>query len=156
MNEENSNATESRRDFLSKLIMGGGLLASSLLLIRHGLAFIFPKMKPPTFRKLLVGRIGELETGQAKEFEIGGQTLFLVNTPAGYKVFSGVCTHLGCKVKWQAHNDRFYCPCHQGVFAASGEVRSGPPPRPLDEFRVETENSLIYMYLEQKRQRGVV
>lgn len=156
MTDEKKIGTESRRDFLGKLFMGGGLLASTVLLIRHGLAYIFPKMEPPIIRKLLVGRLGELAVGQAKEFQLGGQTLYLVKTEEGYKVFSGICTHLGCKVKWESYNNRFFCPCHKGVFAAGGEVLAGPPPRPLDEFRVEIEAPLIYMYIEQPRQRGVV
>lgn len=156
MTDEKTKLTESRREFLGKLFMGGGLLASAVLLIRHGLAYIFPKMEPPIIRKLLVGRVGELAAGQAKEFQLGGQTLFLVNTENGYKVFSGICPHLGCKVKWESYNDRFFCPCHKGVFAADGDVLAGPPPRPLDEFRVEIEDPLIYMYIEQSRQRGVV
>lgn len=156
MNDEQLTRTESRRTFLSKLFMGGGLLASGVLLIRHALAYIFPRMEPPALRKLLVGRLAELAPGAAKEFQIGGQTLYLVNTADGFRVFSGICTHLGCKVKWESYNDRFFCPCHKGVFAASGEVLAGPPPRPLDQFRVEVEGSLIYMYMEETRQRGVV
>ena len=40
---------------------------------------------------------------------------------------SSVCPHLGCKVHWEPQNDRFFCPCHNGVFDPAGKAISGPP-----------------------------
>ena len=37
------------------------------------------------------------------------------------------CPHLGCRVHWEAQNDRFFCPCHNGVFNADGLATAGPP-----------------------------
>jgi Rieske Fe-S protein len=52
--------------------------------------------------------------------------------------FSQKCTHLGCVVFYEADNDRWHCPCHEGNFEAwSGDVISGPPPRPLGRIDVE-------------------
>jgi len=45
---------------------------------------------------------------------------------------SNVCTHLGCRVRWVAEQNKFFCPCHNGVFDMYGNVLSGPPPCPLD------------------------
>ncbi len=42
---------------------------------------------------------------------------------------SSTCPHLGCQVRWEPHNDRFFCPCHSGVFDPSGKAIAGPPPR---------------------------
>nr|HET6902530.1 Rieske 2Fe-2S domain-containing protein [Ktedonobacteraceae bacterium] len=33
---------------------------------------------------------------------------------------SAVCTHMGCLVQWQHTDRQFHCPCHGGLFAASG------------------------------------
>lgn len=155
MSDRDPPPADDRRGFLAKLLMGGGLVGSGLLAARHGLAFVFPRLEPPTFRKLLVARVGDLAPGQAKELRIGGQPLFLVNSGDGYAVFNGTCTHLGCKVKWEAHRDRFYCPCHQGVFGSDGEVVEGPPPRPLDRYRVEAQDELIYMWMEEPGSGGL-
>jgi|SRR5581483_9922168 len=57
-----------------------------------------------------------------------------------FVVFNGRCTHLGCAYSWRAEGERanhFVCPCHDGVYDASGTVVAGPPPRPLD--RLETK-----------------
>ncbi len=65
-------------------------------------------------------------------------------------VYNGHCTHLGCAYSWATedpHRDRFFCPCHDGVFDSEGRVVGGPPPRPLDrlESRVEAgELRIVY------------
>jgi len=41
------------------------------------------------------------------------------------------CAHLGCPVSWFPESGLFMCPCHGGVYYASGERASGPPPRGL-------------------------
>ena len=52
--------------------------------------------------------------------------------------FSQKCTHLGCVVYYEADEDRWHCPCHEGNFeAATGQVISGPPTRPLGRIDVE-------------------
>jgi cytochrome b6-f complex iron-sulfur subunit len=140
---------QDRREFLANATMGTGLFASAAILLRHGLAFIFPENPKVVKRKLLVGRVDELKEGEAKEIKIGERNLFLVKVGKDFKVFSAICTHLGCKIKWQGYRERFYCACHQGIFSANGDVIGGPPPRPLDEFKVEVENNLVYMTIDE-------
>ena len=55
------------------------------------------------------------------------------------KAFSLVCTHLACTVTWNPEKKNFYCPCHEGLFDAEGHVISGPPPAPLERFKVEVK-----------------
>lgn len=148
-NSDNPRKT-TRRKFIEKLFVGGGLLASALLLLRHGVSYVFPSMDSPPMRKLLIGRTGDLKSGEAKEVQVGDNLLYLVRDENGFKVLSSVCTHLGCKVNWEAHRNRFYCPCHKGIFNASGNVIEGPPPRSLDEYKVAAENNLIYIWIENK------
>lgn len=59
--------------------------------------------------------------------------------------FSPKCTHMGCNVAWVETNDRFECPCHGGMYDASGNVIAGPPPRPLDRFAVKIENERVFI-----------
>ncbi|MHC1737708.1 MAG: ubiquinol-cytochrome c reductase iron-sulfur subunit [Ignavibacteriaceae bacterium] len=153
-NKDNPQKT-TRRNFIRKLFVGGGLLVSSALLLRNGIAYIFPSMESPPLRKMLVGRVSEIKVGEAKEVQVGDSSLYLVRNEDGFKVLSSVCTHLGCKVNWEAHRNRFYCPCHKGIFDATGNVVEGPPPRALDEFKVETDNNLIYMWIEDKNRSTV-
>jgi menaquinol-cytochrome c reductase iron-sulfur subunit len=65
-------------------------------------------------------------------------------------VFNGRCTHLGCAYSWQdegEHKDRFFCPCHGGVFDRGGYVVGGPPPRSLDRLETRVEDGdLMVLY----------
>lgn len=58
---------------------------------------------------------------------------------------SNVCTHLGCHVRWIADKNKFFCPCHNGVFDKYGNVVSGPPPRPLDRYEVKARDAQLYI-----------
>jgi Rieske Fe-S protein len=57
------------------------------------------------------------------------------------RALSATCTHLGCRVRWDAGADRFRCPCHGGAYSVEGRVLSGPPPRPLAELRARISDS---------------
>lgn len=69
-----------------------------------------------------------------------------VTTPDGvdFTVLSNICTHLGCRVRWVADQDAFFCPCHTASFGPDGEVLEGPPPRPLDTFEFLVEEGQLY------------
>lgn len=41
------------------------------------------------------------------------------------------CAHLGCPVTWFPQSGLFMCPCHGGVYYATGARASGPPTRGL-------------------------
>ena len=59
--------------------------------------------------------------------------------------FSQKCTHLGCVVYFEADEDRWHCPCHEGNFEPrTGAVISGPPPRPLGRIQVEIRDDTIW------------
>lgn len=62
-----------------------------------------------------------------------------------FKALSNTCTHLGCKVRWIAEKDKFYCPCHNGVFDKTGQVLEGPPPRPLDQYELKIEDDALFI-----------
>jgi menaquinol-cytochrome c reductase iron-sulfur subunit len=48
-----------------------------------------------------------------------------------FLVLAANCAHLGCPVSWFPQSGLFMCPCHGGVYYASGERAAGPPPRGL-------------------------
>ena len=62
-------------------------------------------------------------------------------------VFSDVCTHLSCRVGWDAENEEFLCPCHAAFFSKFGEVISGPPPKPLDRYEIKLEGDQLLIHL---------
>lgn len=66
-------------------------------------------------------------------------------------VYSGLCTHLGCGIRWIAQQQRFECPCHTAAFGLDARVLGGPPPRPLDTVPSKVERGrLLVIYKEFK------
>lgn len=70
------------------------------------------------------------------------------------RVFSDICTHLGCRVTWHPDQEHYISPCHDGHFDVLGNVVSGPPPRPLDEFATEMENGNLFVILPPFKREG--
>jgi Rieske Fe-S protein len=76
------------------------------------------------------------------------EVVFLVRTGASeVTALSSTCTHLGCRVSWDATAQVLKCPCHGGVFDRTGRVTAGPPPAPLATIatRVEGERVLVQL-----------
>jgi Rieske Fe-S protein len=74
------------------------------------------------------------------------QVVFLVKTGAtSVTALSSTCTHLGCRVSWNADEQVLKCPCHGGVFDRNGAVKAGPPPQPLAKLpaRIDGEQVLV-------------
>lgn len=63
------------------------------------------------------------------------------------RVFSNICTHLGCHVSWHPDVQHYISPCHDGHFDLLGGNISGPPPRPLDEFATKIEDGNLFIRL---------
>ncbi len=63
-----------------------------------------------------------------------------------FTAYSGVCTHLGCSVGFDAAKKQYHCPCHHGLFdIKTGAVLGGPPPRPLDKLPVKVEDGAVHV-----------
>ncbi len=97
---------------------------------------------------------GEVEVGPADKFPKNSGAIFrmgtspgmLVRTPEGeFKAFSAVCTHLSCTVEYRPDYKDIYCACHAGKYDLNGNNVAGPPPRPLEEYRVEVRKGVVYV-----------
>jgi Rieske Fe-S protein len=69
-------------------------------------------------------------------------------TGADFLALSSVCPHLGCRVHWEPHNNRYFCPCHNGTFDPQGAPTGGPPAddnTPLSAYSLRVENGLLYI-----------
>ena len=67
----------------------------------------------------------------------------VLRTDNGVHARSLACTHMGCTVRWDEEQRLYLCPCHKGIFDASGEVVSGPPPAPLPSVSVSVSGTMV-------------
>jgi len=76
------------------------------------------------------------------------QVVFLIKSASGeVEALSSTCTHLGCRVSYDAATKTIRCPCHGGVFSPQGTVLGGPPPRPLPRIAARVDNSRVFVQL---------
>lgn len=73
---------------------------------------------------------------------------------AGYVAVDGRCTHMGSPVAPDALTGGFTCPCHAGVFDASGHPVSGPPEAPLAALAVNLEGEKLAISPSRASGRG--
>ena len=62
-----------------------------------------------------------------------------------WRVFSRICSHLGCLVRWDESKESFLCPCHGAIFDKTGAVVAGPPPEPLQKLETKVEAGILYV-----------
>lgn len=72
----------------------------------------------------------------------------LRNNIGTVSVYSDICTHLACKIKWYESRREYICPYHDGHFDIEGNVTKGPPPRPLDKFHTKLEDGNLSIHVE--------
>jgi len=143
-----------RREFLLNLGVVGGLIIAGGGVLHNAVRFIVPAIRPLRYIRLRATTLDRLAEGEAMELTPLGQRVIVLRRNGEVRAFSGTCTHLGCQVKWEADKNRFFCPCHLGVFDPEGQVVSGPPPRPLDQFKVEVVGSSVYVYVPDLEEGG--
>ena len=138
----------SRRSFLARL---AGILAATGAALAAW----------PMFRSLVPNvlyeppkrfRIGIPDNYQEGATFLEEHRLFLFRKGASFHAISGICTHLGCTVKFAPFRSpreetvrgytfrglgEFHCPCHGSKFRGEGTNFAGPAPRPLTSYLLE-------------------
>jgi Rieske Fe-S protein len=146
----------SRRSFLcstTTLAMAGGLASGYGAFVIMAGRFLYP---PPSSAGswMFVARRSELEARHTFEYVTpAGLSIVITCHPAENGqteclALSSICPHLGCRVQWQAHENRFFCPCHNGTFDPQGNPTGGPPAaagQSLPRYRLRVEGDLLYI-----------
>ena len=137
-----------RRKWLTGALIGGivaTLAAISYPIIR----FLRPRRVVSSGAESVVApyKVNELRPdadGQWPEpFNFGGKPCLLILTPDGeVKAFNAICTHTDCTVKFRPEKDDIFCNCHNGLFNLNGRNVSGPPPRPLESYKVDIQGKV--------------
>ena len=126
-----------RRTFLDSLL-GLGFVSTALSVLYPVWRYVIPPANAePATDSIVAGKAAEFAKNSGAVMKFGTKPAILVRTPDGeFRAFTAVCTHLDCTVQYKPETSQIWCACHNGMYDLAGNVVSGPPPRPLDAFKV--------------------
>jgi cytochrome b6-f complex iron-sulfur subunit len=93
-----------------------------------------------------VAASSDVPDGAMHPFDLGSVIGFVRRVDGKPEAVSGVCTHQGCRLWFDAPDDRLRCPCHSTSFAPTGQVLTHQlpiSPKPLPALEVREVNGVI-------------
>jgi len=141
----------SRRGWLLRGLQAS-IAATVVAIFYPVVRFLWPQPAPVSGASEVVApfRVNQLAQAPGNPFNFAGKPCLVVLTPEGAKrladgqplhsddvrAFNAVCTHVDCTVRYRAEEGDIYCSCHEGIYDLNGQNVSGPPPRPLETYKV--------------------
>jgi glycine/D-amino acid oxidase-like deaminating enzyme/nitrite reductase/ring-hydroxylating ferredoxin subunit len=76
--------------------------------------------------------LDEVAPDEGKIVSVHGKRVAVYRDPEGVMhAVSSICTHLGCRVRFNSAQRSWDCPCHGSRFGVAGQVLDGPAIQPL-------------------------
>ena len=140
-----------RRGWLLQSLIGG--IAATVVAVFYPVVWFLRPRKATVSGALEIAapfKVNELPGAAGNPFNFAGKPCLVVLTPEGakrlaqgqrlgtddVKAFNAICTHLDCTVKYRPDKSDIFCDCHEGIYDLNGRNVSGPPPRPLESYKV--------------------
>jgi menaquinol-cytochrome c reductase iron-sulfur subunit len=161
----------SRRQFLNYTLTGvGGFMAAGMLMpmVRFAVDPVLQKQAGGDFIAT-PQKVAEITKEPTRvdftftqkdawyESEMTNSAWVYKNDNGDIIALSPVCKHLGCTVDWnsdKANPERFYCPCHGGLYEKDGtNVKGTPPTAPLDVYPIKEKDGLLYLGKAEPRKK---
>ena len=129
--------------------LAGGYGAFGLIAGR----FLYPA-RPGERQWQFVAEVGRLAAGESLLYRgPSGETINVTRQgqaggASDFIALSSTCPHLGCQVHWEAQNDQYFCPCHNGTFDAQGVGTGGPPGdagMELPRYPLKVDGGLLFI-----------
>src|SRR5262245_39337455 len=100
----------------ARTLMAAGLAGGYGLFAWLGARFLLPA-GGARVKQLFVARVGDLAVGANLPYRTpDGRTVNITRMGSSgraedFVALSSTCPHLGCQVRWEAQNNRYFCPC---------------------------------------------
>jgi nitrite reductase/ring-hydroxylating ferredoxin subunit len=104
-----------------------------------------------------VAASADVPDGRMHAFDLGSVSGFVRRVDGRAQAVSGVCTHQGCRLWFDAPDDRLRCPCHSTSFSPAGEVLTHQlpiAPNPLPTLMVREANGVIEVFAPPNPERS--
>ncbi|HEV7421300.1 MAG TPA: Rieske (2Fe-2S) protein [Mycobacterium sp.] len=101
-----------------------------------------------------VAASADVPEGVMHPFDLGSVVGFLRRVDGRTEGVSGVCTHQGCRLWFDAPDDRLRCPCHSTSFSKEGQVLTHQlpiSPKPLPKLEVREMDGVIEVFAPPSR-----
>jgi Rieske Fe-S protein len=102
-----------------------------------------------------VAASSDVSDGTMHPFDLGSVVGFVRRVNGKPEAVSGVCTHQGCRLWFDAPDDRLRCPCHTTSFAPTGQVLTHQlpiAPKPLPALEVREVDGVIEVFAPKRDQ----
>jgi len=112
------------------------------------------ELTPNGGRWMRVAASADVTDGVMRPFDVGSVIGFVRRVNGKPEAVSGVCTHQGCRLWFDAPDDRLRCPCHSTSFAPAGQVLTHQlpiAPKPLPTLMVREQEGAIEVFVPAPR-----
>jgi nitrite reductase/ring-hydroxylating ferredoxin subunit len=107
------------------------------------------QLTPNTGTWQRVAASSDVPDWRMRAFDLGSVSGFVRRVDGKPQAVSGTCTHQGCRLWFDAPDDRLRCPCHSTSFAPGGEVLTHQlpiAPKPLPTLMVREVDGAIEVF----------
>jgi cytochrome b6-f complex iron-sulfur subunit len=108
------------------------------------------ELTPSDGRWMRVAASADVPDGGMRPFDVGSVIGFVRRVNGKPEAVSGVCTHQGCRLWFDAPDDRLRCPCHSTSFSPAGQVLTHQlpiAPKPLPTLMVREQDGAIEVFV---------
>ncbi|MFZ1161586.1 Rieske (2Fe-2S) protein [Mycobacterium sp.] len=108
------------------------------------------ELTPSSGRWVPVAASADVPDGFMRPFDVGAVIGFVRRVDGKPEAVSGVCTHQGCRLWFDAPDDRLRCPCHSTSFSPVGQVLTHQlpiAPKPLPTLMVREQGGAIEVFV---------
>ncbi len=112
------------------------------------------ELNPSAGRWIRVAASTDVTDRVMRPFDVGSVIGFVRRVNGKPEAVSGVCTHQGCRLWFDAPDDRLRCPCHSTSFAPAGQVLTHQlpiAPKPLPTLMVREQDGGIEVFVPAPR-----
>jgi Rieske Fe-S protein len=108
-----------------------------------------PHIPEAKVSSIKLGKIDEFPSGTSKIVKFGTLPALIIRSDSGeFRAFSAICTHLNCTVQYREDWKLIWCACHNGKYDLNGKNTEGPPPRPLETFKIVIQENEVFLTKE--------
>ena len=137
---------QGKRDFL-KYLLAGSTLAWLASVFYPVISYLRPPQQAEVVvNSIKVGPLSSIAKDSGTIVRFGNRPVIVIRTQSGeVRAYSAACTHLECTVQYRKDLSVIWCACHNGKYDLTGRNIDGPPPRPLEPYRVVIQGDDVFV-----------